>query len=107
MVTKQVVELVCDVDGSEATQSIPFSIDGVAYEIDVCDTHAEKLRAAVESYATAGRKIPGPAWVGARKRPRTHADRNRAEQIRDRARAAGVPVADRGRIPAHVVQRFG
>ena len=43
---KQVIQrLVDDIDGSEATESISFNVDGHSYQIDLNDRHAEELRA--------------------------------------------------------------
>lgn len=57
MAQKVIVRLVDDIDGSEANNTIPFSIDGNAYEIDLNDQHANELRGAFERFATAGRRI--------------------------------------------------
>ena len=43
MARKTQVILTDDVDGSEATQTVSFALDGVAYEIDLNDSHAEQL----------------------------------------------------------------
>ncbi|QGK69077.1 Lsr2 family protein [Allosaccharopolyspora coralli] len=44
------VELVDDIDGSPAQQSITFALDGVTYEIDLNDRHAQQLRAVFGRY---------------------------------------------------------
>ncbi|WP_444546482.1 histone-like nucleoid-structuring protein Lsr2 [Brachybacterium paraconglomeratum] len=44
MARKTQVILTDDVDGSEATQTVSFALDGVAYEIDLNDSHAGQLR---------------------------------------------------------------
>ncbi|NYH79885.1 Na+-translocating ferredoxin:NAD+ oxidoreductase RnfC subunit [Actinopolyspora biskrensis] len=38
------VELVDDIDGSEAQQTVTFAMDGVSYEIDLSEQNARKLR---------------------------------------------------------------
>jgi hypothetical protein len=56
MARKMKVELVDDLDGGEATQTVPFHLDGVAYEIDLSDMHAEALRAALAPFVAAARR---------------------------------------------------
>lgn len=41
MAPKTLVVLHHDFDGGPADQTITFGLDGVSYEIDLCDTHAE------------------------------------------------------------------
>jgi hypothetical protein len=38
------VQMVDDLDGSEASQTVPFSLDGVTYEIDLSEENASALR---------------------------------------------------------------
>jgi Lsr2 len=110
------VLLVCDVhddDTTPGTETISFSLDGTSYEIDVCDEHAEELRDAVAPYVGAGRRIGGarsrrsaaaPSRVVAR--PAAGSDRQRAGDIRAWAKAAGLNVNERGRIPAAIVTQY-
>ena len=44
MAQKTQIILVDDIDGSEATQTVTFALDGVNYEIDLNDDHAAALR---------------------------------------------------------------
>jgi hypothetical protein len=110
------VLLVCDVhddDTTPGTETISFSLDGTSYEIDVCDDHAEELRDAVAPYVGAGRRIGGarsgrrsstPSRAAAR--PAATSDRQRAGDIRAWAKAQGLNVNERGRIPATIVTQF-
>ena len=47
MAQRTQVILVDDIDGSEATQTVTFGIDGVTYEIDLNEEHAAALRESV------------------------------------------------------------
>src|SRR4051794_6191129 len=38
------VVLVDDIDGSDAAETVTFGLDGVQYEIDLSDGHADELR---------------------------------------------------------------
>jgi nucleoid-associated protein Lsr2 len=53
------VELVDDLDGSAASETIAFSIDGKAYEIDLSKRNAAAMRRAFKKYADAGRATRG------------------------------------------------
>jgi hypothetical protein len=54
---KVLVELVDDIDGTEAVETIKFGIDGQQYEIDLSNTHAKQMRKMLDKYASKGRKI--------------------------------------------------
>lgn len=52
------VQLIDDLDGvTEATETVSFGLDGVAYEIDLTDRHASDLRAALTTYVGAARMV--------------------------------------------------
>ncbi|MGW3469812.1 Lsr2 dimerization domain-containing protein [Saccharopolyspora sp. NPDC000995] len=56
------VELVDDVDGSPANHTVTFALDGVTYEIDLNDEHAQHLRVVLDRYIKAARAPkPEPA----------------------------------------------
>jgi hypothetical protein len=44
MATGVLTSLQDDIDGSDATQTIRFALDGIEYEIDVSDRNANRLR---------------------------------------------------------------
>ena len=59
MAQKTVVTVVCDLphdDEVEGKETVSFSFDGSAYEIDVCSKHAKELREKVGQYADHARK---------------------------------------------------
>jgi hypothetical protein len=66
MAQKVQVLLVDDLDGSKATETVAFGLDGASYEIDLSTRNASKLRqtqctfpfAAVCSSLISGRAIP-------------------------------------------------
>jgi hypothetical protein len=88
-----------DIDGGEATETVLFGLDGIAYEIDLSDKNATKLRDALAKYIGAGRRTGGG-------RSRRVARRGSAgpstSEVREWARANGHNVSDRGRISADV-----
>jgi len=105
MAKKTVVLLEDDIDGSEATETLSFALDGSEYEIDLNDGHANELREALERFTNAGRKVSG-----GRGRPvaRTKSSGGGpdAKAVRMWAAENGIPVNTRGRIQAEVVEKY-
>ena len=52
------VRLVDDIDGSEADESVEFTLDGMSLEIDLSKDNAAKLRDILAPYVAAGRREP-------------------------------------------------
>jgi len=106
MTQKIEVILVDDIDGTEAAETIRFGLDGTTYEIDLNTAHASALRNALTPYTGAGRKVSKSVQATAANRRRApNADFDNSE-VRNWARANGVKVNDRGRVPAAVTARF-
>jgi hypothetical protein len=58
MAQKVTVTFVDDLDGSTAAdETVAFTLDQVAYEIDLSTKHAKKLRAALRPWIQAGRRV--------------------------------------------------
>jgi Lsr2 len=53
------VKLTDDLDGSEADETIEFSLDGKSFEIDLNKKNAAALRKAFDEYVEKGRSIAG------------------------------------------------
>lgn len=110
MAQKVIVELVDDIDGSEAHDTVSFGLDGTVFEIDLSAQNAERLRLVLDPYIEAGRKT-GAAPRQGRSRGgapvvRSTADRDEAKRMREWALANGYEVSDRGRIPIDIVNAF-
>ena len=105
MAQKVHIVLEDDIDGSEATQTVSFALDGTSYEIDLNDKNAAKLRDAVAAYVGHGRKVSGGARRGRRSSAATTSGHS-AKEIRDWARSNGHKVPERGRIPGEVREAF-
>ncbi|MET7996212.1 Lsr2 family protein [Amycolatopsis sp. NPDC005232] len=110
MAQKVHVEMVDDIDGSIADQTVPFSLDGVSYEIDLSEDNAAALRDELARYVTASRRVGGrKVRMAAGQAPRatsSAADRERNRLMREWAEANGFKVSDRGRLPAEIVKAF-
>jgi hypothetical protein len=100
MAQKVQVLLVDDLDGSEATETVTFGLDGSSYEIDLSSGN---LRKELASYVEHARKASAPAR---RRRTRTGPGRERSAQIRAWAKQRGYKVNERGRIPANIVAEY-
>lgn len=107
MAQKVLVSLVDDIDGSEATETISFGMEGAGYEIDVSAHHAEELREKLDRYIQYARKVrresahPGHSAYPGRSGWR-HAE------IREWlvANGYGDQLKDRGRIPGHLIAQY-
>jgi hypothetical protein len=88
-----------DLDGSTAEGTVRFGLDGADYEIDLNARHAQALRDALARYVHAARR---PARGGRRASP-IGVDRT---EVRHWARAQGIEVKNRGRVPAELVAQF-
>jgi hypothetical protein len=97
-----------DLDGSEADGTIRFGLDGTDYEIDLNTEHAQALREALAPYVGAARR-PGNG-SGARRPARgarkASAGEPNTTEVREWAKAQGIEVKDRGRVPAELMVKF-
>jgi hypothetical protein len=98
-----ITSLIDDLDGSPAHETLLFSLDGAAYEIDLNGKHEGELRAALAKYISAGRKATVPR--AQRRRTKT-GTRPTAEQIRSWARDQGFLVKDSGPIQANIKAKY-
>lgn len=106
MAQKVKVTVVCDLphDGEvEGEETVPFSFESTAYEIDVCAKHAKELHDKLGPFVDHARKAN---TGGRRRRPRGGPGRERSAEIRSWAKQRGYKVNERGRIPAAIVQEF-
>ncbi len=95
-----------DLDGSEADGTIRFGLDGTDYEIDLNTQHAQALREALAPYVTAARRAGGGARRPARGVRKALAGEPNTTEVREWAKAQGIEVKDRGRVPAELVVKF-
>lgn len=127
---QEVVTLVDDLDGSAAEETIRFGLDGETYEIDLSRSNARKLRDALAPYINVARRVRGrgpaagrrgrrkaaaaaPRKRAAAKKTTTRGRRTSrttaaasAADIRAWAKSKGIPVNERGRISAEVIEAY-
>jgi nucleoid-associated protein Lsr2 len=112
MAQKVQVILVDDLDGGEADETVSFSLDGVAYEVDLSSENAEKLREVFSEYVGAARRVGGRASASRSRRSgggggsSSSRGETSSAAIREWARQNDMQVNERGRIPAHVVEAY-
>ena len=115
MAQKVTVALIDDMDGSEASETLEFALDGVTYQIDLSPNNASKLRDGLASFVASARRSGGRQRLAAAGRPAgaagkaprpAAADREQNQAIREWARKQGMKVSDRGRIPAEVLDAY-
>jgi Lsr2 len=98
--------LIDDLDGSAAEGTVRFGLDGAEYEIDLNARHARELRDALARYVGAARRVGGAARRPARGARQGSAGGLNTTKVREWARAQGIEVKDRGRVPAGLVVKF-
>lgn len=99
------VVLVDDLDGSPADETVQFTLDGVSYEIDLNAENAAALRDAIAVYVGHGRRVGGRRSSG-RSSSRRSSGSSETAQIRAWAKERGLPVNERGRIPADIAAQY-
>jgi Lsr2. len=108
MAKTTIVQLVDDLDGSEAHETVKFGLDGLTYEIDLSNKNAAKLRAALQPYVEHGTRISGRSSSGGRGGSRRPAvsEREQNKAIRAWAIRKGYDVAPRGRLRAEIIEQY-
>jgi hypothetical protein len=94
--------LIDDLDGSEASETVAFAVDGTSYEIDLSKSNAAAMSRAFGPYVEHARR----AGRSSRAPRRTSRNRHHSAAIRDWAKARGLKVSERGRIPADVAAQY-
>lgn len=111
MARRIVHQLIDDLDGTilEAGtgETVRFSLDGTAYEIDLTADNAAALRAALARYVDAGRRVSARATTPAAsaRKQRRSGQRDYAP-VREWAAQSGYTVSERGRVPAAVLEAY-
>ena len=108
MATKTIVRIIDDLDGSELDdgegESVRFGLDGIEYELDLSDVNAAALRELIGPYIEAGRRTGGRRRTGGHTRQVDTSVDTRA--VRAWAKARGVEVSSRGRVPQRVIDQY-
>ena len=103
MAQKVNIVLVDDLDGTEASETVTFGLDGSSYEIDLNDANASALREALSGYVGHARKVSGGSR---RARKSSGGSSSNTKDVREWAKEQGMEVSERGRISADVQQAY-
>lgn len=104
MATKVYVELIDDIDGSAASETVTFGVDGKTYEIDLSEQNAAALRESLATWVSSSRRV-GKASKAANAAARRETSPDVAK-VRQWARENGHTISDRGRVSAEVRQAY-
>lgn len=116
MARKIVHQLVDDLDGTVLEvgdgETVLFSVDGTAYEIDLTHDNANALRETLAPYIDAARRVSNrPASSRTASSSSAGRRQKRAGQrdyapIREWAAKNGYELSERGRVPAQVLEAY-
>jgi Lsr2 len=95
-----------DIDGSAADGTVRFGLDGTGYEIDLNSEHAQALRDALALYISAARRVSASTRRQVPNGRKAPVNGVNTTEIREWAKAQGIEVKDRGRVPAELVVKF-
>ncbi|GGD82874.1 histone-like nucleoid-structuring protein Lsr2 [Microbacterium murale] len=109
MARRIVHQLVDDIDGTVLGigegETVHFSLNSTAYEIDLTSENADAFRAALEPYVSAARRASASASRAGSSRKRAAGSPETAA-IREWANENGYTVSERGRIPGTIVDAY-
>ena len=101
MATRTLVVLEDDIDGSQATVTVHFALDGTEYTIDLSGGNAEKLRGDMEKWIKAAKK------VGVRRSRKTTSSTGvDLKAVRAWAASNKIELSSRGRVPRSVIEQY-
>jgi hypothetical protein len=100
-----------DLDGSEATQTLSYTVDGQEYEIDLSEDNVQRFHEALEPFVSKSRQVerqaaPARRGRGDGRRRSSTGGRDDIPQIRAWAEANGHEVSARGRIKKEVIDAY-
>ncbi|MEZ3159438.1 Lsr2 family protein [Microbacterium sp. BWT-B31] len=112
MARRIVHQLVDDLDGTVldvgSGETVLFSLDGIAYEIDLTADNAEAFRAVLAPYVAGARRVSAArssAGASAARRRRRTGQPDYGD-VRAWAKHNGYTVSERGRVPASVLEAY-
>ena len=104
MAKEVVTRLIDDLDGSEASETVQFGLDGKSFTVDLSKKNAAALRKALKPYVDVGSQVRAPRGTASRGAQRQSPDR--LASIRQWARKNGYEISDRGRIAREIQEAY-
>ena len=109
-VKQTITQLIDDIDGGRAEETVLFAIDGTNYEIDLSRRNAARLRDLINGYTPYARAVRGGASSvvadGAERHPLPPFVEVDNRAVRAWAASNGIELSTRGRIPASVIEQY-
>jgi len=107
----QRVVLTDDLDGSEATQTVNYTVDGQEYEIDLSEENVQRFHEALEPFVSASRHVTRQTertrrGRGDGRRRGGSSGRDDIPQIRAWAESQGMDVSARGRVRKRIIDAY-
>lgn len=107
----QKIMLIDDIDGTDAQESITYTLDGQDYEIDLSEANAKKFRSALAPFLEKSRTVESQPIITVtrpttRRRSSGGSTRDDIAEVRAWAEAKGITVAPRGRIKQEVYEQY-
>jgi len=102
MVSRTTVELLDDIDGKAAAETVTFALDGREFEIDLTEKNAKALRKAFEPWTSSARRVGGRKARAAT----VVAAAVDTKAVRAWAVSNGIEISTRGRISADVLAQY-
>jgi hypothetical protein len=102
MARTTITQITDDLDGSKDASEVSFAFDGTHYTIDLSNKNRTALQKLLKPYIEAGTKVT-------KRSGRTKASAARGGQssaVREWAKAQGIEVSERGRIPKSVLDQY-
>jgi hypothetical protein len=98
------VQLIDDISGEDAQETLLFSLDGAEYEIDLAEENAAGLRAAMAPFIARGRRVRSAS--GSRSARTVASSRAETQKVREWAMAHGYSPSSRGRISQDIQKAY-
>lgn len=106
MVQRVQIQLIDDLNGEEADETIRFGLDGTEYEIDLTTENASTFRSVVSEYTQKARKASGGRARRRAQRETLSSKREDVQRIRKWAQDNGHNPSARGRISQSIVDAY-
>jgi hypothetical protein len=110
MARRHIVQLIDDLDGGPADETVTFGLDGANYEIDLSEKNADRFREVLAEFVANARRTSRGSRAGGsgapRRSHRASGDREQTAAIREWARKNGYKIGEKGRIPGDVLEAY-
>ena len=108
MAKERVVQLIDDLDGSNADETVRFALDENIYEIDLTSANARRLRTTLDRYRERGRRVGRVRLLAPGQRPKRRTRTSNGEQAAARVWAGqnGYPIQPVGQVPKVIMAEY-